>query len=209
MIEIILSVTLSLVLWIKSPEFRGDPCAGKTPFLLIFKDVGATKLAGRVVNTAVVVMFFLLYFWITTRELRRRYSIRKADMEAALATSTEVPEEVEATVDPQPRKAASEGSHEYPSLRISEPRNLIRRPSQGRIPRDGRREGQPPRGQKDRSYSFSQLGPYALGALFAESVVLLYFVVTNELLIRKSSDKASNWGFGQVRILPLFTTCPI
>ncbi len=194
MLQIILSGTLSLVLWIRSPHFKGDPCAKQTPFLLFFKDVGATKRAGRIVSVAVVALFCLLYFWITIRELRRRYKSRKTDLEA-----------VANTADPESRKVASEASVDPPpSIQISEPRTLMRTPQTQRSRvGSGSGSGLGPiragRKRRDRSYGFSRLKPYMLGALFVEFLVLPYFVANNELLVRKSQDRASGWGFGQVR----------
>ncbi|KAJ3998539.1 hypothetical protein F5050DRAFT_1805882 [Lentinula boryana] len=183
MVQTLLSMALTLYMWAVPETFEPSLCFNTLNYVLFVWRI-PVRHSGRIVGltfsailTCVYVIITLHEYWISYRKRQRK--AKKTGVAPPLASSS-------ARHEPSPYKNENLRTLS-PSLSISQPLTL--------------------KSNRPHRKLWSNIDPMFIGILFFESVVFLYLIVSNEILLRDNHADTGEFGFGQ--ILALVVVLPV
>ncbi|KAJ3928814.1 MAG: hypothetical protein NXY57DRAFT_1019376 [Lentinula lateritia] len=194
MVQTILSMALTLYMWAAPENFAPSQCLDTLTYVLFVWRI-PVRHSGRIVGLTFSSILTCVYIAITLHEYWISYQKRK--LKSKKKDSPSPPPFSERTI-PVPLTLLSIQSSDYKSsLQTS---SLS--PSQAipQIPT-------PTKSNRPNRKLWSNIDPMFVGILIFETIVFLYLIVSNEILLRDNRADTGEFGFGQ--ILALVVVLPV
>ncbi|KAJ3865247.1 hypothetical protein EV359DRAFT_80663 [Lentinula novae-zelandiae] len=194
MVQTILSMALTLYMWAAPENFAPSQCLDTLTYVLFVWRI-PVRHSGRIVGLTFSSILTCVYIAITLHEYWISY--RKRKLKSKKKDSPSPPPFSERTI-PVPLTLLSIQSSDYKSsLQTS---SLS--PSQAipQIPK-------PTKSNRPNRKLWSNIDPMFVGILIFETIVFLYLIVSNEILLRDNRADTGEFGFGQ--ILALVVVLPV
>ncbi|KAJ3812625.1 hypothetical protein EV368DRAFT_84114 [Lentinula lateritia] len=190
MVQTILSMALTLYMWAAPENFAPSQCLDSLTYVLFVWRI-PVRHSGRIVGLTFSSILTCVYIAITLHEYWISY--RKRKLKSKKKDSLSPPPVLGRTI-PLPLALLSIQSSDYKSSPQTSSRSSLP-PSQAisQIPT-------PTKPNRPNRKLWSNIDPMFIGILIFETIVFLYLIVSNEILLRDNHADTGEFGFGQVCI---------
>ncbi|KAJ3829853.1 hypothetical protein F5880DRAFT_1519691 [Lentinula raphanica] len=196
MVQTVVSMAFTLYMWAKPETFEPSQCLNTVSYVLFVWRI-PVRTSGRIVGLIFSAILSCVYIAITLHEYWISYRKRRQKLaKKAKKGSLEIKDSV---LSPKP---------EPDSLLITSYGNGT--PMSSLSPPDPRTPSPAPtpvKSNRPRRKVWSNIDPMFIGMMIFEIVVFIYFIVSNERLLRDNHADTGEFGFGQ--ILALVVVLPV